>query len=294
MRSAKRKYAILVNRKSNSGRGIRKFESFKTSILNTLEDAELFYVGEGESLSEIAKNQASHFDVIIACGGDGTVKNVASGLIDTNATLGVLPFGSGNDFAKMLGIAELNISEQLQIIKRESTRKVDLIRVNDEITTNTYGIGFSGYTNYLASNSKVKGPLKYIWAGIIALMSSRPAGISIKSDEIEFRAKTRLVALANGKWEGGRYLISDQSDHSDGEMEVLILKPVSIARLAFVFIKLSMGGTLSSSILHSYKAQKLRIKTDNKLYAHSDGEVIDPLDTFEVHLLPAAINVISY
>jgi diacylglycerol kinase family enzyme len=145
----------------------------------------------------------------------------------------------------------------------------------------------------LASQSWIKGSLKYVTAGLKALMSSKRVKVVITGEDYNLNTSTELIALANGKWEGGKYLISSESDHSDGKFELLVLKQISKLRLAYEFVKLSLGGKLSDEIVHKSAHSRLTVKADKRLQIHADGEVISAESRFDISLISGAVQVIE-
>ena len=156
----------------------------------------------------------------------------------------------------------------------------------------TTGIGFDGHTNYIASKSKLKGKIKYIISGMEALFYSQKFTILIDENDKSRRFITRLVIIANGKWEGGKYLVSPFSENSDGLVEVIILNDISRFRLAMEFIKLSLGKMLSVDLFTLIRTNQLDIRLDKSVYIHSDGEVQTPNQHIGVKVMDKKLKTI--
>ncbi len=283
---------MIVNKASNSGRALQVINKYREEIINKLKFFEIYEVGKEDSISEIANLKAKSFDVIVACGGDGTARSVAIGIKDQDVLFGLLPLGSGNDFAKMLGLST-SFNQNLEILAQGKTRNLDVGKVNNSFFINTYGIGFDGFTNYLASKSRIRGDFKYVVSGIKALTSAKLFEATIDSEEGSNSYKTLMVILANGKWEGGKYFISPNSLNNDGILELIILKNIGRIKLSIEFIKLSMGKPISSNLIHLKRVKKVAINTSNLVFAHADGENEQQESTFIVDLHPGKIKVIS-
>ncbi|GAB5408861.1 MAG: diacylglycerol kinase family lipid kinase [Balneolaceae bacterium] len=284
-------YCLIVNKFSNSGKSIDVITKHINEIDKILKNVEIYELGENESISEITSQKAILFDVIVACGGDGTARKVAIGLKNQNTVFGVLPLGSGNDFAKMLNLST-SFEENLAILKSAKTCSLDLGIVNKIFFINTLGIGFDGFTNYLASKSKISGSFKYVFAGFQALVKAKPFNATITTDKkVEF-FRTLMIIVANGKWEGGNYFVSPSSVNNDGLLELIVLKDINRLRLAIEFIKLSFGYQLSSKLVTSLNTKEAKISTSSSVFVHADGEVEKCETSFSVGISPQSLNVI--
>lgn len=277
----KRKYCLLVNELSNSGKARSVIEQYKHEIESILEDVEINFIKKGVSLSEITQSKSENFQSIIACGGDGTARSVAIALKGSDTKFGLLPLGSGNDFAKALGLSKSFI-QNLETIKRQKITQVDVIRFNEQYFINTLGIGFDGLTNYLASKSSIQSDLKYVVAGFKALTLAKPFSVQITSGERTMNLEVMMVIVANGSWEGGKYFISPESKNNDGISELILVKKISKLRLLIEFIRLSLGSTFSPDIILKQSFIKCTIKASSDQYIHADGELIDNNSSFVV------------
>lgn len=285
-------YCLIVNRKSNSGRALRKIEKSRNEILKKLVDVEIYILKKNESISEVTKEKAMHFDVIVACGGDGTARNVAIGLKDTGKVFGLLPLGTGNDFAKMLNL-DTDICKNLDVLKKGAHTTFDLISYNQHFFINTLGIGFDGLTNHIASKIKLlKGSSKYMLAGLKALLKFKPFNAQIVCNKTKKDFLTPMIIVANGKWEGGKYLVSRKSINNDGVIELIILKNIAKIRLLIEFIRLSFGKPLSKDLADILTSTSFLINTSEPVLFHVDGEVENPNQNFHIEVIPEQINAI--
>ncbi len=289
--NSSRSFCLIVNSASNSGKAPEVIEKYRSEIESKLKRFEIVWVTSEDSITDIAKSKASSFDVVVACGGDGTIRKVAIGLIGSNAILGVLPIGTGNDFAKMLQLTD-SFSENLHKLATSSVEYLDVIQFNDSYFINTLGIGYDGRTNKYASRLNLfKGPIKYLLAGIQSLFTASPFETSLYIDDKSYSYKTLMVIIANGKWEGGRYFISPESKNNDGIFEILVLENVSKVRLAFEFIRLSAGKKPSENIFKVFKTNRIKLNTSIPVHIHADGEVESHSNTFNIKLLEYKLKV---
>ncbi|MBO6524364.1 MAG: diacylglycerol kinase family lipid kinase [Balneolaceae bacterium] len=283
---------MIVNKASNSGRALKEIQSHWAQILEKLVEVTLFEVEPQDSIEKVVALKSEHFDVIVACGGDGTARKVAIGLKDSEALFGVLPIGTGNDFAKMLGLTS-SFSENLDTLASLKTKKLDLIQFNDSYFINTLGLGFDGRTNLYASKlTFLKGTAKYVVAGLQSLITSKSFTSTIQINDETYSFNTVMTLIANGKWEGGRYFISPESVLNDGFFEIIIINDISKFRLAIEFIRLSFGHSLSDEIQSTFKANKVTIRTSKPVLVHADGEVESQETKFEIGVEAKQLKVI--
>lgn len=291
-------YCFIINCSSNSYRAEPFFKERETIIRRELPGhSEFIYIQKGDSILEIAREKASVFSHIIACGGDGTVNRVANAIIGTQAVMGVIPLGSGNDFAQNIGL-HLNFKKDLRVLLSDHRTSVDAIKTEWGYFFNSFGLGVDGLTNYYSNNSPFKhGGLKYFWAGLRALLESKPFMVSVKAGESGnvFEGNAWMVAIANGKTEGGRYEISPLSVNFDGQIELIVVKKVSKRRLVNEFIKLFLGYSFKESIVKVFKTRKgFEIQTDGILKVHADGEQVTETDnSFSFSLEEGALPVVT-
>jgi len=268
-------YCFLINCASNSFRAEKLFKEHEKTLKSTFPNSEFIYVQPNESIAEKARERAEYHSVIVACGGDGTVNQAACGVRNSQASLGVIPLGSGNDFAQSIGL-DGSFEQAIRVLKTGAIRKVDIITSDKGCFINTLGIGVDGTSNYYASKSNIRwGMLRYFMGGLAALFSSElfKAEIKISDKTLQLPDKTWMIALANGKSEGGRYTISPDSNHADGKLELLFVKPVSKLRLVIEFIKLSLDIPFDNRIVELYTITdtvEINIMPPQKI--HADGE----------------------
>ncbi|WP_428236893.1 diacylglycerol/lipid kinase family protein [Gracilimonas sp.] len=288
-------YCFIINCASNAFRAEAFFRSKEAELEDKFPGTSFIYVRKDDSIAEIAREKSAEHSHVIACGGDGTVNRVANGLIGRDSKLGVIPIGSGNDFAQSIGLSK-DFDKNIQVLIQQETKQVDAIKSEWGYFINTTGIGVDGLTNYYASKSGFKsGFLRYFLGGLKALSMSEPfkAKISISGLNDAIEQQVWMVAVANGKSEGGKYQISPSSINSDGKVELIVVKAVSRMRLILEFLKLSFGFSFNKKIVDEYLfTDTVTISTDRVLKSHADGEQVPKTDHYVFEVLPGALEVI--
>ncbi|XWN36692.1 MAG: diacylglycerol kinase family protein [Balneola sp.] len=288
-------YTLLVNCKSNSSRAENFIRLSEDIIHKKLPDCEIKYISLPEQLLKEASRSAQSSSVVIACGGDGTAQSVARGLFGLDALMGLIPIGSGNDFAKSIGLkTKQSIEYYLDIIIKQQVIPVDLPVINDHIFINTAGIGFDGLTNYYASKfSFLRGMMKYTLAGLKAFLTAKPITITGIINDSVMKKQVWMAAVANGAVEGGKYLISPASVNSDGILELIIVPAYSRLKLALAFILLSIGKSLSSNYSRVIPLKTATLKISDLHHIHLDGENAAASSEYKISISSTKLKVIG-
>ncbi len=266
---------FVVNEFSNSSKAGTFIHEYEPQISKTFPKASIYYINNLDNIDQVVSNAVNSFNTIVACGGDGTIQCVAKHVFIAGKTLGVIPLGSGNDFAKSIGVLpKQHISYYLDILKKSKITEIDFPSVNETLFLNTVGIGFDGLTNIYAQRmSHVKSGLKYTLAGIKAFFLAKTFTISVQTLNTYFTENVWMIVLANGAFEGGKFHISPSSINTDGKVELVIFPAFSRIKLGYAFLKLSFGLELNSSYYRCLSVQKARLNFPKSQPAHLDGEL---------------------
>lgn len=272
------------------------FKEQEENLSSRFPGAEYVYIRSGDRIQDIARSKATEFTHIVACGGDGTVSQAANGLIGTGAIMGVIPMGSGNDFAQNTGHKGA-FSDHIEALERNKTTQIDLIQADWGYFINSFGLGVDGLTNYYSALSGLKsGPARYFWSALKALILAKPFEATLKLDETnqEFTEKVWMIAVANGKTEGGKYIISPNSVNDDGLVEVIAVKHISRIRLLYEFIKLSLGKPFYSQVVQQFTTNNsFSIHTQKVYKAHADGEQVSGPSQFHFDVIKSGLKVVT-
>lgn len=287
-------FCFIINVSADKGKAGALFWENIDFIKATFPESHFIYIKEGDVIEEHARLAANRYKYVVAVGGDGTVQQVTRGLLGSETSLGVLPLGSGNDFAKSLGL-KLRFESDVEVLAGKNTNFVDVIKTNKGLFLNTFGMGIDGLTNYYASTSSLAtASMRYFISALKALLGSEAFNYKCKIDGETITGTSRMIVVANGSVEGGKYEISPDSDISDGICEVVIVQNISIIRLVIEFLKLSLGIPFSNAVAIKKRcSSSLSITLDRAVHAHADGEIVMPADTFSFSVQKHAIPVIT-
>ena len=234
--------------------------------------------GHGQELAAEAVRQGGRH--IIAVGGDGTVHEVANGLLrsDADAALGVVPMGSGNDFAKMVGMYGHDPVRAVARLVTAQSRRFDAGRVFDEWFVNSVGFGF-GPAVVRARNRmpNLRGFLSYLVPIVTTFFKFEPPLFDVAAPGFRERGYMMMVEVCNGTTAGGSYRFAPDADPADGKMDVCLIRRVSLPRFLLAIPRVMSGTHLTMREVALIKTQKLTIRSpEQPLMLHVDGELREP------------------
>lgn len=250
------------------------------------------YSGHSVELAKQAIAKGERF--IVAVGGDGTVNEVVSAVYGVpDLTFGILPFGTGNDFASSLNIPT-DPEAAAALLLEGQVKRCDLGLANGRVFTNVCGLGFDvDVLQSVEKNKKGKqGMLPYIMGIVGAILHRSRIGCRIKIDDNEEIAMDALIITAcNGRRFGGGMLVAPEAKQDDGVFDICIAHSVGLFRLIGLLPKFVKGKHIDKKPVIYTRGRKITVQTDGEFVCEVDGELIlkTPL-TCEV--LPGALPII--
>jgi len=213
-------------------------------------------------------------ELIVVAGGDGTMTRVVGAFAHRPATLGVLPLGTGNSFARSLGIAS-ELEAAIDAIVAGTCKHVDLGRVNETYFANFSTLGLSADIS-AATSSKLKGAIgtaAYAVAGLRPLLTHRPFNCRIRWGKNRLDLRTHQVIVANGRFFGNTPILPDATI-DDGELALFTSTGTSTWDVAKSFLALFAGKQIDLRDAHYFSAPNITIKTSPRVALAIDGDVI--------------------
>jgi len=257
--------------------------------------------------TELAKQAAlDGYDLVIAMGGDGTVHEVVNGLmlapVDKRPALGVVPLGSGNDFAHALGLPQ-EPDRALTLALEGKSSPVDIVSMIDEngrleYFDNTVGIGFDAVVTIRSHKLPiVRGFLMYLTAVIqTILLNHNPAMMEIETDEKQWRQEALMLVLCNGPREGGGFIIAPHAKMDDGMLEFALVEKVGRLMMFRLLPEFMRGTHLGFRQVKMGTCKQMSVRADRPLYIHADGEVFTSFGSnlrgIRFDLIPNALQVV--
>jgi diacylglycerol kinase (ATP) len=256
--------------------------------------------GVGDLESQVAEAVHGGATQLIVAGGDGSIHEAVNGIMTAGggAALGVVPVGTGNDFAKAAGIP-LDWEAAATLLGRRiaddaNPRRIDLGRMNDRWFANGAGIGLDAKVTQIARSYRWPiGDLVYLVAIFRAMIDGiATPDILIESDGLQWDGPLTLANVSNGPWVGGMFHISPMANNEDGVLELLIAAPVTRRRILQLLPKLMHGSHLGETEIVHASVRKVKVTASAVVPSHLDGEVQPLQSEFDIEVLPGALQLL--
>lgn len=247
------------------------------------------YAGNAEQLSRNASDSGS--DIVVAVGGDGTVNEVAKGLLGTEAALGIIPCGSGNGLARHLQIP-ITSKRAIEIINCNTVEKLDYGKVCGEPFFCTCGMGFDAYVSYKFSEAKKRGVLTYLEQALAEWLRYEPETYIVEDETGRETYKAFLITCANASEYGNNAYIAPQASMNDGLMDVTIVEPFSALEAPQLALQLFSKTLRSGSHVRMFQTRELTVHRQDEGVIHRDGDPVPAEKNVHVEIVHKGINVI--
>jgi diacylglycerol kinase (ATP) len=217
---------------------------------------------------------------IVAVGGDGTVHEVANGLLrhGADAAVAIVPVGTGNDFAKLLGLSGCDPARAVRRLTSGQRRRFDVGRVLDEYFVNSMGFGFGAeVVRVRNAMRRLPGPLSYLVPVLKAFAGFEPPLYELSSGDRHTRGRIMMVEVCNGTTAGGSYRFAPDADPSDGYLDVCVVRELSGPRFLAAVPRVMRGTHLDMPEVTLFRSRELTVRAlERPLLLHLDGELRTP------------------
>lgn len=249
--------------------------------------------------TELARGAAQNgAELIIAAGGDGTLNEVINGVAEFTGRvrLGLIPLGTGNDFARALDLPA-NADAAIDIILTGTTQPLDLVRVTSDQVRYFLNVSAAGFSCTVSEKMTPEmkqnwGPLAYLRGAASALADLKAYRTELVLDDQERRTlSTYNVVIANGRYVAGGIPVAPQALLDDGLLDIVVIPELSAADLAVLAAQVLVGKHLDNEKLFFCRASKVSIHSEPGMWFNVDGETVgnEPA-VFEI--IPRAVNFI--
>ena len=243
------------------------------------------------SAREIARSMiAGGATTVVAWGGDGTLNEVAGEVAAAGAALGVVPAGSGNGFARGLGLERRNRAA-LRTALTGPVRLIDTGRIDGRTFVNVAGIGFDAHIAGVFNRLRRRGAPAYFQAGIRELCSYRGETYTVRTAQETFTMSAFLVAVANCREYGNGALIAPHARPDDGLLELVCVPARSLSWLVSRSYRLFAGTIDRLPGVRCVSAAMVEVTADRPLPFHVDGEVYAGGPRLRIRVAPASLRV---
>ena len=244
------------------------------------------YAGHAEQLAREAEEK-----VIVAVGGDGTVNEVARGIVGTDKVLGIIPCGSGDGLALHLGISRLYKRAYKTILEGKAT-KIDSAQINGRPFFSVCGLGFDATVSERFAKSGKRGVINYIKQGLRTWHNYTPEKYIINIDGVEWENEAALITVGNSSQWGNNALITPYADIQDGMLDITIVDMFSAIEMPALALLLMTGRLDINSKVTCHRGKHITIRRGFSGPAHADGDWFTTGTTLDICIHPHSLNVI--
>ena len=246
--------------------------------------------GHAKQITSEAVDQGC--DIVVAIGGDGTINEIVSSLINTDVWLGIVPIGSGNGLARGLGIP-ISIRRAIKLITVGNVRIIDVGKVNENFFVTTSGFGFDAMIGKRFEESKMRGPAPYYVAGVKEFFTYKQPIFKIAFNGKKIKVKALLVAVANIRQYGNNAIIAPNALPDDGLLDLCIIRSVKFLPTILHLPKLFTGHIQKAPYVELYQGKIFEIIRENPGVYQLDGEVFEEKEKrVNISIIPKALKVI--
>ena len=245
--------------------------------------------GHAPDLAREAANQG--VAIVVAVGGDGTVNEVARGLLHTETALAILPKGSGNGLARHLGIP-MGLDGALRVINKANITTIDSGQINGHPFFTTAGIGFDAYISSVFAGNKKRGLQTYVELVMKEVLNYKhlPVIASINGNTLD--TDCFVMAFANAAQYGNNAYIAPNADIQDGLLDVCLVRRLDLIKalnLSYCMLTKQLANADSAEY---FQTDRVNVQAEEEMMYHADGDYLGKAQTFEVSMVPQSLRVL--
>lgn len=291
------KWAFIVNPVAGNGHSLEVEKELILQLKKRNIDAHLYRTERKNHGKILARELAEQgYDIIVAIGGDGTFNEVGSALTEfPEVTVGLVPAGTGNDFAQILGQNEKFTEKDWDIFFEANTRKLDVGRCNGNLFFNGMGVGFDAQVaseNYVTPDQvKERSKNLYVWHILKNLLFYKERIFNTSTNGVMHETLGFMNTISIGRRYAGGYFITPKAIANDGLFDVCMVGKLSLPERLNILLKVPKGTHLGHKKVSYYTTGRMVIEVNKKSAYHLDGELF--FDTrFEIDILPEKLSII--
>ncbi len=240
------------------------------------------------------------FDAVVAVGGDGTVNEVARGLVKGNGrmangeratALGIIPMGSGNGFARHLNIP-MRAQKAIEMINHSEPICVDYGLANNRLFVSTCGTGFDALVADNFAGSNKRGFMTYLQSVLKEAFSYQPQTYHIVGDGLDVTHKAFLITFANANQWGYEALIAPKASVQDGKMDIMLMSSHALLGSASLALRLFAGSIDDSHFMDTIRAKDVTLERESAAPFHIDGDPVEMEKDIHIKIVADGLRVL--
>lgn len=286
-----RSFHCLVNPLSGGGAA----PAAVVPVARILRDAgarvEVTYSPGPVACAQLAREATERGDVVVAVGGDGMLSSVASAVVESHGTLGIIPSGRGNDFARMLGLSADPEKVAHVLLEGEPT-PVDVVDAGRRVVLGSVYAGVDSLASAIVDRARrMPRSLQYPYAAVRSVVEFSPTRFTVEVDGRLLEEEAYTVVVANSGYYGAGMHIAPAASVSDGLLDVVIVRAASKLRLIRSMPKLYDGSHVELDDVITTQGVEVRVRSADPVTAYGDGERLAPLP-IAARVRPGALTVL--
>lgn len=293
-------WGVIVNARAGRGKTLKTLPLFQSVLEEGKTPYRLRITESPLELEEVFEDfRREGVDSIISVGGDGTANSIASSILEKGLPLLVLPFGTGNDYAKSL-YGDLPWKEVMDKVKggeyRERYVDVGVLELKErrKVFLNGMGMGLDGeIVRKITGIPLLGGDLLYLAGLFRALLSYRPTLVKLTTEKGEILKRSLILTIGLGKYLGGGFLLHPKADLTDGLLDISLIENLPNLKLVFKLPLVFKGKHIKEKEVHYFQARNASFSTENPLFLQTDGELHPtPVSEGRINIIERGLKVI--
>lgn len=293
---------VFVNRNAGRRRVLAALHRLRELFESLRVSAQFLEAGSASELESASRQAARRgHQLLLAMGGDGTFQALANGAFESDAIIGILPTGGGNDFAAALGLRG-DLVRAAERLLQGKPRFVDLARVRTadgrtRLFVGGGGVGLDAEAAVHASGvyRRLPGRFRYVASALHALSGHQPLQVRLEFPSTGIHpveANCLLTSVLNTPTYGGGVRLAPDAVIDDGLLDVALVEDLKILQVLRLLPRLARSGDLRTSRVRRWEAQSVKISTDRPCLFHGDGEILGPTPV-QIEVVPKAVRVLA-
>jgi diacylglycerol kinase (ATP) len=288
---------IIANPAAGRGKAVRVLREVDSARRNEQASRILTTEAPGDEARLAREALRNGANSIVVVGGDGTCSKVAEEILTARreCALAIIPCGTGNDFAKTLGVAEATAADIFGLVARGNTSRIDVGRANGRYFINSCGFGFDA--SVLEATKRVRiltGDAVYVYSALRQLFTYRGVSVSVDSSPKADPSKMLMLTVSNGRFLGGAFRIAPRASVVDGELDIGFFGNTGLIGRVRIFAGAFRGTHVGLPSVKTKRVAEMTLRFPTPPLMEVDGELRQALSsTVKIECVPRALNVIA-
>ena len=288
----KQRIAYIINPVSGTSDKAALAALLEQEAKNCGVDCTIYYTQHAGDASVRARQFADEgFDKVVAVGGDGTVNEVAKGLLKTGVVLGIIPQGSGNGLARHLKIP-FDHRKANAVILANNVVEADYGLLNDQPFFCTAGAGFDARVGVRFAAAGSRGFATYARVSFVEYFGYRPQTYKINIDGQSFSRRAFMITFANASQWGYNAYISPDAKLNDGLLDLVIVLPFPAVKVPLMGIRMFTKRIYGSRYIEVYRCSEVQVEREQADYVHLDGDAIHADKILKVKIASGELKIL--